>query len=287
MSATKEYYHNEIEAGQRGQSSLVKEVANEESRRISKSPAPIAGGPPPFPKGDVKKEHPILFSTPMVQAELEDRKNQTRRTTGLDKINEEPGIYEYHGTLKDNPLIHVFARIWKGTHVETIHIKCPYGQPGDLLWVREKFRFQEAFDYDGEHYPEQYWYYASVAEKWLDFDGDVDYRDDYKWKPSIHMPKAAARIWLEITDIKVERVQSISEEDAKAEGIEKYGPFGKFKGSRHPGGGMMQFRAYSKAARAFQDLWQDINGEESWNSNPWVWVIKFKVISTTGKPKTL
>ena len=97
------------------------------------------------------------------------------------------------------------------------------------------------------------------------------------------MPKEAARIFLKLTNVRCERLQDISEEDAVAEGIERYGPFGEFKGDPHPSGGMMRFRAYRKAARAFQDLWDSINAKKyPWKSNPWVWVYDFERIE---KPK--
>lgn len=84
-----------------------------------------------------------------------------------------------------------------------------------------------------------------------------------------------------ITDVRVERLQEISEEDAISEGVEKYGPFGEFKGEPHPSGGAMRFRAYDKASRAFQDIWQSIykdHPKKDWNINPWVWVITFEKV---------
>jgi hypothetical protein len=99
-----------------------------------------------------------------------------------------------------------------------------------------------------------------------------------KWKPSIHMPKQACRIFLKIKSAKIERLNDISECDAIEEGCSKYGPFGEFKGSIHPNGGSMRYRAYSKASRAFQCIWETINGEGSWCKNPFVWVYEFELI---------
>jgi len=246
------------------------------------------------------KERPILFSTPMVKAEIEDQKTMTRRTKGLEAIESE---YQYKGLLNETPNKHIFARFFRGIWVETYHASCPYGQPGDVLWVREKFRFEEAFDYDGEHYPAQCWYYASTPEKIECIDGVINDRDLYKWKPSIHMPKEAARIWLQITSIKAERLHDISDEDIKAEGVripvnglgtgrvllaigEKNTAIDFLpKGCLAPDAPKL---TQSQLLHAFwAELWCKINGRESYDKNPWVWAIRFKVLSTTGKPAEL
>ena len=211
-------------------------------------------------------ERPILFSTEMVRANLEGRKTQTRRGKGLDYINECNVCWRYDGTkIKENPNTHVFARLNKDDRVYFFEeINSPYGMTGDLILVRET---------------------------WLKWDRHIQFRASTlngeelaKWKPSIHMPKTSARIWLMVEEIKVERLQDISEEDAIAEGCSEYGPFGEYRGSIHPNGGTMRYRAFSEPSRAFQDLWESINGEESWKSNPWVWVVKYRIISKTGKP---
>jgi hypothetical protein len=181
----------------------------------------------------------------MVQAILEGRKNQTRRI-----IKKQPhiaGEWIMQGISWLFPNVNPY-----------IKLKCPYGQPGDIFWVRETWSKTDS--------------------------GHIIYKATNKgfspvWKPSIFMPKAACRIWLKVTDVRVERLQEITEEDAIAEGIEKYGPFGEYKGSKHPGGGMMKFGAYGKASRAYEDLWESINGNGSWKKNPWVWVIDFKQIN--------
>src|SRR5690606_3289869 len=173
------------------------------------------------------KEIPLLFQTEMVRAVDKYRKEQTRRAKGLNEINEAPDIYEYKGVLETGN--HVFGRMWKGHFVQSKHIKCPYGEPGDLLWVRETFT----------EWPKgSFQYKASTAS------GD----ELGIWKPSIHMPKAACRIWLMVEEIRVERLQDISEEDAVEEGCSPYGPFGEYRGSIHPNEGSMRYRAYSKAS---------------------------------------
>lgn len=231
------------------------------------------------------KEHPILFSTPMVQAELENRKTMTRRTRGLEKINENPDKYEYHGLLPDNPLIHVFARLWKGNHVETIHIKSPYGQPEDLLWVRESF--------------------ANINHPDLKYRFKADHLNPKSvvWSPSIHMPKSAARIWLQVKEIRVERLHDISTADIKSEGVRipitkeghiiftlgsdnsavEFLPDGYYAdGADHD---TMEQHEHTLFFAFWAELWCKVNGRNSWDLNPWVWVVKFKVLSTTGKPQ--
>ena len=182
------------------------------------------------------KERPILFSGPMVRAILEGRKTQTRRI------------------VKDGiPL---------GNWNETLN-KCPYGKPGERLWVRETWApvtIGYAYKADGV--------YIEESPVW-------------KWKPSIHMPRVASRILLEITDIRVECLQEISEEDAKAEGLRRFAKFGveEWGGVEAHPQVKNHFRWYDKPIEAFKQLWEHINGRESWKQNPWVWVVEFKMIS--------
>jgi len=220
------------------------------------------------------KEIPILFSTPMVQAILEGRKTQTRRipieTISIDKMgNLIMGKWNYGQHLDRRPqfenLISLKSR-WK--------IR-------DILWVRETWRGIEQ-----DFGPDRIEYKASES---INIEG--------KWKPSIHMPKVAARIWLQVESVRVERLQDISEEDAKAEGvrpncegIEKCpSQYCQRMGCQSTGEyyhyqrDLDDFPAFS-AKESFESLWQSINGVKSWNENPWVWVITFKVLSTTGKP---
>lgn len=192
------------------------------------------------------KEHPILFSTPMVQAILEGRKTQTRRIV-------KPQLNENLHLCRD-----LVAEYNNG-----ILIKCPYGKKGDLLWIRESWQFDKKFPLSTEEPNKSAFTYFFKADK-------MDHVQRLiKWRPAIHMPKDAARIWLQIEEVRVERLQDISEEDAKAEGIMVYE-----KGTD-----------WLEAKFGFQILWETINGIESWHENPWVWVVKFKVLSTTGKPE--
>lgn len=210
---------------------------------------------------------PILFSTEMVQAILEGRKTQTRRIVknkycNTDLVKANNILYERQN---DIPAPYK-SEDGKTIRRIRIHEECiPQYQKGDILYVRET------------------WAENILNDKFI-YKADEQQGDEIirgKWKPSIHMPKKAARIFLEVTDVRCERLQDISEEDAIAEGIEHIGPFGEYKGSPHPDVKGI-YRAYGQANRAFQDIWSDIFGKQSWDDNPFVWVYEFKRIE---KPK--
>jgi len=192
------------------------------------------------------KLHPILFSTPMVQAILDGRKTMSRRIV-KPQLEIDPGENTLNfkrkfwiDTIKD---INQFVQF------------CPYGQPGDILWVREKWN-------DG--CMGGYIYAGGRTEQEL-----KEYAYAYKWRPSIHMPKAACRIFLRITDIRVERLQDITEEDAKMEGLSPTHTL-QYKNW------CIESSYFTEAKKSFQSLWANINGPDSWNSNPWVWVVSFE-----------
>lgn len=214
------------------------------------------------------KLRPILFSTPMVQAILEGRKTQTRRVVKPQPITvntteEGLSVEQFKAKakeLQDLGLVDIIHGT--GGHVFP---KCPYGKVGDVLWVRE------TFGHNGLGY---YRYKALYTE-----DG-TGYKHGFeKWKPSIHMPFEAARIFLEITNVRVQRLQSIGKQDALREGIQGRV---ELEDTRHEkdyyqynfGG-----ERYQSAVDAFSALWQSINGEQSWTANPWVWVVEFKRIN--------
>lgn len=195
------------------------------------------------------KEKPILFSTPMVQAIMDGRKTQTRRI------------------VKDCTARILTLKGDVATGESGRERKCPYGKVGDVLWVRETVCNA------GTKEKPYYLYKANGCEP----------RDtSKKWKPSIHMPKEAARIWLEITYIRVQRLKDISEEDAIAEGIEKHETFGyscyKCLKEGHILPDICNDGFYENPKDSFLSLWQSINGIDSWNKNPWVWVVEFKRI---------
>lgn len=233
-----------------------------------------------------QKQLPILFSTQMVQAIMAGRKTMTRRI--VKPQPNENGI----SFMKNPPLDweQIYKEEWKPWKLETeegesISLKCPYGQPGDILWVRETFAYtQFAFDKSligiGEYGIQGSEIYKSDEEN-SDWDG--------KWKPSIFMPKDACRTWLEITNVRPERLQDISEEDAISEGIYDGKmhfeelcniPKNQIASDSKKWFDYFYSKDYrmTKAKHSFETLWQSINGEQSWDANPWVWVISFKQI---------
>lgn len=187
------------------------------------------------------KERPILFSAPMVRAILEGRKTVTRRPVkGVGLVWLDNFKPEYVAD-PDNNL-------------------CPYGKPGDRLWVRETFNQTNPGALDGV-------YYYRADGRFPKCIGGGRFTSAESWKPSIHMPRAASRILLEITDLRVERLQDISNEQALAEGVKSAEP------DIDPDG-----NDYSPC-ELFGGLWTMINGMESWNANPWVWVVEFKRVT--------
>lgn len=207
------------------------------------------------------KERPILFSGPMVRALLDGRKTQTRRTV---KPQPSPNIDDLHGKDFRNRAPYVLrcyetdAPYGFGFEDETTAWQCPYGQPGDRLWVKETSiiapkRFATPDDtcrIDSDGDPRFVQYIASHP--------NTEAAGWYKLKksPSIFMPRWAARITLEIVSVRVERLQDISEADAKAEGV--------------------SHSCDRMDSDAFFELWESINGPGSWAKNYWVWVIAFK-----------
>ena len=193
------------------------------------------------------KETPIIFSTPMVKAILEGRKTMTRRIVKPQPFKDERGWWHSY------PFYH-----------KNIN-------PGDLLWVRERFETET----DGNVK-----YYAGNIE----VENNKAYERLTKWKPSIHMPKAAARIWLKVKDVRVERLEDISAKDAIAEGIDyMIDKITGFCGYDYLSGG---YNLMTTPISSFLSLWRFVHIMERYEptGNPLVWVIEFEVISTTGKP---
>lgn len=187
------------------------------------------------------KERPILFSAPMVRAILEGRKTQTRRI-----IKPQPEFIGNSTAWRWDGKKGSF-RGAMGTHIEEMNISSysPYGLPGDRLWVRETFMFSH---HDFREKTDHFLYRATSPG------GDTDAYEPPRWTPSIHMPRCASRIDLLVKNVRVERLQDISVEDAEAEGIKNGELF------------------------YFKELWESINGTESWLKNPWVWVVEFERI---------
>ena len=174
------------------------------------------------------KERPILFSAPMVRAILDGSKTQTRRVA-----KEFNGMPNLDGILRRYP------------HQNG----CPHGTPGDRLWVRETW----AHERDGTGCPDD----TGILYRATDPGWD-DEETGLRWRPSIHMPRWASRILLEITDVRAQRLQEIGDEDARAEGYTPQSP-------DFPVGW-------------FQGLWDTIHGSGAWHANPWVWAITFRRI---------
>jgi hypothetical protein len=195
-------------------------------------------------------DRPILFQGAMVRALLAGTKTQTRRAV---KLPPEVSIREVVASLLPNR-----GDLWDfRRHMDNpIAVRCPYGQPGDRLWVREAFG--EVYDFcdhpEMPGCPDERW---NLGWKYR-ADGEVD-RDDLEgfftgWKPSIHMPRAVSRITLEITDVRVQRLWDISEADAQAEG-------------------------WDGTVLGYAKLWESINGKGSWDANPWVWAVSFRPLA--------
>ena len=201
------------------------------------------------------KERPILFSSPMVRAILEGRKTQTRRTV-------KPQPVKLSGPNLDG--------LWSDTVLPVVrYFACPYGVPGDRLWVRETWCAWDTTEEDIEC-DEVEGNVASLVERGIGR-YHVTYRADpnryaNKWRPSIFMPRWASRITLEIEAVRVERLQEISEDDALKEGVSTMVRIGG-----------VEFE--STARLEFGKLWESINGPGSWDANPWVWVIQFRRVT--------
>ncbi|MGP4843356.1 hypothetical protein ACTXGQ_04425 [Marinobacter sp. 1Y8] len=222
------------------------------------------------------KERPILFNGEMVRAILEGRKTQTRRTLkeqppeGCSAI-EHPRIFAplviRRGEEQPGPdIFGVFTEDGEWS------LKSPYGQPGDRLWVRETWRQFNAVDECG----------CSETPCPCPKTGCVLYRADgddseSRWLPSIHMPRWASRITLEITDVRVERLKDITRAGAKAEGVERHED--AWTDYLH----RTEFHTAGDARSSFCTLWESINGKGSWSENPWVWVIEFSRIDQKAK----
>lgn len=197
-------------------------------------------------------EHPALFSGPMVRAILDDKKMKTRRVVRL------PPSYE-HGEVG------FWERCGDGWAAlcdpgPSILVSCPYGGPGDRLWVRETWRGADGWRPENGHLIE---YRADGRKEWREApDEAMSYAFvGEKWRPSIFMPRWVSRLTLEVTDVRIERLQDITEEEARAEGVDVQGEDG---GSCRIG---------------FARLWGESNGKRpgaAWALNPWVWVVLFR-----------
>lgn len=208
------------------------------------------------------RERPILFSGPMVQALLDGRKTQTRRVVSSPSkkhdeftlLEHEKGWWPY---LSDDGESSITD---DGNETP---IDCPYGVPGDRLWVRETFAlWREGYDRRGHVV-----YRADMKDKAGEDFSQPDLMGLSKWYPSIRMKRVYSRLTLEITEVRVQRLQEISEEDAKAEGV-SVNLTAVLATEGRVGSRVCHTSAYIK-------LWDSINGAGSWAANPWVWAITF------------
>lgn len=222
------------------------------------------------------KERPILFSDPMVRAIIERRKTMTRRIVKPQPTlgRSQTGPQWVHETKYCTTILNDTSGPWS-----LLANECPHGQPGDRLWVRETFRI---VDFDLKN---------------GDWDGRVEYRADNTmslqrfhlpngedtrtgWRPSIHMPRWASRITLEIESVRVERLQELTEVDAISEGVESIRALPSMRGQARG----RSYRDYDmgigfhQARQSFRSLWNAVHGPESWALNPWVWVIRFNLV---------
>jgi hypothetical protein len=236
-------------------------------------------------------EKPMLFNTQMVQAILDGRKTMTRRVVA-DKFD--PANWDWD--IQDKG----FGPFIEDKYGDPIEVKtlCPYGVPGDRLYVRETWRIgawaenpgRISVDYKADGYIrrewldvedperfERYWIQSTHdAEKaGLKFDLDGQYhwepgKAPTRWRPSIFMPKEAARIWLTVTDVRVERLQEITTDEAKAEGALQPGVI--------PSNTLVHNTEGTIPRTNFKILWDSLNASRgfSWEQNPWVWVVSFK-----------
>lgn len=217
------------------------------------------------------KERPILFSAPMVQAILAGRKTQTRRV-----MKSQPYTLRTEGfgyPTKQGGFVSLQS--------EHCRNECPYGKPGDRLWVRENFQPLIA---DGVNWSDaDYETGAGYAISYPATDGVKEFydcRNDEAFcdrvTPSIHMPRWASRLTLEITEVRVQRLRDCTEGDAQAEGM-LFVPDDKIHhtGWRHSSN---HGYVYDSALAAYHVCWEEINGEGSWQNNPFVWALTFKVV---------
>jgi hypothetical protein len=225
----------------------------------------------PCPLVPAFKERPILFSAPMVRALLDGSKTQTRRVVKPQPPEGTTSVAVYHHPNDRDGR----PRFWSlgpdpDAHGATDHLQpdwalpCPYGSVGERLYVRETWQHSNCplgpFDEDCSVF-----YRADYMDDPHGPDGEKSPEGRYRsWKPAIHMPRAASRINLEITAVRIERLRDIGEGDAKAEGALIESEVGGVLGASY--------------VKGYRSIWEEINGVGSWVANPWVWVVEFRRI---------
>lgn len=230
------------------------------------------------------KSKPILFSGEMVRAILEGRKTQTRR------------VCERPVSTSQNHLTHDPMVLYKSAWLKPKEWS-PYGKPGDQLWVRETFVLErwedepafaadkptQYYPGDGTEFDEPYWLrpHYRATDPAPDLCDEEDNDPQCKWRPSIFMPRWVSRLTLEIVNIRVERLQDITKDDAKAEGVSNVWSWDAERNNKHP----EHFRRalLNPYVANYSVLWDELNFKRGfgWNLNPWVWIIEFKKVETT------
>lgn len=212
------------------------------------------------------KEHPITFNEWSIRRILAGEKTQTRRLTGLSEINDSAVTWDGAEMMSfdmTQPKA-LFGRVASNGAVIETEVDCPYGQPGDALWVREAFRLPKSLDDispseavkrppDGKE--DELVKYCADGEDRTWYDAGIEMG---RKRPSIHMPRELCRLRLRVEDVRVEPVQEISNDDARAEGVDPNTP------------------VYDYSAREkFAHRWNAMLVKDAWRKNPWVWVISF------------
>lgn len=229
------------------------------------------------------KERPILFSAHEVRATLDGRQTQVRRIVKHPIPSNIKSVVPYSN--KQGNLVYGWS--WGvseklGAVTELVNMKCLYGKPGDRLWVRETwqgplFYGEIPYDWNSDKYKNpEYCYYRASGHS-CDFT-DADDNHVERWSPSIHMPRWASRILLEVVNVRVERLNDISEDDAVAEGVEPWvigeGLWRDY--SLEPDQEEAGSPPMTSARDSYKTLWESLNGPGSWDLNPWVWMVEFK-----------
>ncbi|HHA0054922.1 TPA: hypothetical protein ACOEVN_003270 [Klebsiella pneumoniae] len=214
-------------------------------------------------------ERGMIFNAEMVRALLDGRKTQTRRIMKVQPVLN-GNFYEVFGSAWSKGMTSIPA-----VPGHSLSTRCPFGAVGDRIWVRKGF-FPAPLEMQSEPPRKTMWNIAYRDGMQMEKLAPAEYNPTIynyeRWTPSIHMPRWASRILLEITDVRVERLNAINEHDAQAEGVAKLR--GGFWKHYQPGWTQHQLSARG----SFVTLWKSIYGDESWNSNPWVWVISFERI---------
>lgn len=209
---------------------------------------------------------PIPFKAEMVRAVLDGSKTQTRRPLKVQphsvaEVASGNHLFDYRTDLADYSRVVPMADLVK---------RCPYGQPGDGLWVREAWKAHTTFD----HLPPR-----DIPQSHVWYMADDGYKAESRYRQGMFMPRWASRITLEVVSVRVERLQDISEADALAEGIDRPENMSAEEMKAldvWDGAERAYFNALNQPVNQYRRLWDQINGPDSWAANPWVWVVEFR-----------